>query len=1008
MPATETVDELVVLLSADYNDFTGGMQTVESVLERTERRVNEITNNMAMFGAALSVAVTLPMKQVGDASLNMAIDVEETKNLFSVAMGDMAKDGISFSERLRKELGLNVFEVQKFMSTLYNMTTSMGLSSKSAYELSENFTQLVYDIASFYNLSIEESFTKLRAGITGETEPLKAIGILVDENTVKQVAYANGIAETGTQLTQTQKVQARYLAIMEQTVNAQGDLSRTLDDTANKSRIFENRMKETSLILGNDLKDAYDGLLSVGLELLDWFINMDEATREMVINLGMFTAAIGPASLAIAGLSKAMMFLVANPYAAVIAAIGSGIAAMAFYTFEARAEQDRYNASLERLEQIKERGLRQDEITSLESEINDAQNLVKEYDKVIDKITETREVLSEKYENNEMLDEEQLQLELYQEELKMLEEELYDLGYSYESAKEMIRLYNQEVAVNADLTERLNAIHTVREKLNNNEIDSKVQLYNINSSNLGKLRDMVAEYTELTSKEKLDMEQKARLIELTQGVSGVLGKEVLSRNELGEAIGLNIEATNLEIESMGNSANAQKQSVKEMIGAQLEWTKVQLEETRKRITASYKEMNFIRKQAELFGEESAGSKLIGNVQEEQEELRKLSSELSKEIGDLEQSLLSLEHSSYKSFSTYKSEVDDTSDKLKKQKQTTESIKEANEELRDIYQDQTKAIQNQKQALSDAYKETKEGIKESESSALDAIKNVIQKEKDKHKDKLQAIKDEKDAKLQAIQDEIDAIEGSARSEDREDKLNDLESLYSAYSQSTTAEGKARAEELRKEIRDLKNEKTIEGLKATKEAITEEAKAKEDAEKTEYEKTVKHFEDMQEEVKVIIEQKYEDLEIAFKNEENLLNQQLFIKEGLYKEANTLLEDYSKDNEDIYIDSAETILKMLASKEDEFYKQGERLAKEYQQGIQDQLNSMDTYMNSLKVQNVPAPPLKGNGTSSSPQGSNTNHIYFNDYGDKNIQTDQDWQELNNEQAKTFVDAIKGGNSE
>lgn len=106
-------------------------------------------------------------------------------------------------------------------------------------------------MASFYNLNTEEAFNKIRAGITGETEPLKALGILVDENTIKQVAYSTGIARTGSELTQQQKVMARYMAILKQTGNAQGDLARTMNSPANLFRRLKTEIKNCTTVLGS-------------------------------------------------------------------------------------------------------------------------------------------------------------------------------------------------------------------------------------------------------------------------------------------------------------------------------------------------------------------------------------------------------------------------------------------------------------------------------------------------------------------------------------------------------------------------------------------------------------------------------------------------------------------------------------------------------------------------------------------------------------------------------------
>jgi len=116
--------------------------------------------------------------------------------------------------------------------------------------------QLANDMASFYNLDTEEAFTKLRAGITGETEPLKRLGILVDEQTVAQYALKSGISKTGKALTQQQKLQARYGAIMEQTAKAQGDLARTMDSPVNQLRRLNAEFDLAKIALGQALQPA--------------------------------------------------------------------------------------------------------------------------------------------------------------------------------------------------------------------------------------------------------------------------------------------------------------------------------------------------------------------------------------------------------------------------------------------------------------------------------------------------------------------------------------------------------------------------------------------------------------------------------------------------------------------------------------------------------------------------------------------------------------------------------
>ena len=147
----------------------------------------------------------MPILAVGGASIKMAMDAVESENLFAVSMGNMAEDARAWSEDLRNNLGLNAYEVRKNVGVLNTMLGSMGLGEDAAYGMSKSLTELVYDMSAFYDLAEEEAFTKLRSGITGESEPLKQLGIIVNDTTIKNYAYTKGIVEQGAALTEQQK-----------------------------------------------------------------------------------------------------------------------------------------------------------------------------------------------------------------------------------------------------------------------------------------------------------------------------------------------------------------------------------------------------------------------------------------------------------------------------------------------------------------------------------------------------------------------------------------------------------------------------------------------------------------------------------------------------------------------------------------------------------------------------------------------------------------------------------
>ena len=153
----------------------------------------------------------------------------ENMNLFAVAMGDAADEGKNLAEKMQSVLGVDPGEAERYMGVFNNLLTTFGNSSAAAKTMSENLTQLGYDLSSFYNISTSDAFEKLQSGITGQTKPLRELGIDISEARLQQELYALGIQATYANLSQADKAQLRYIAVMKQSSNALGDLGRTLN-----------------------------------------------------------------------------------------------------------------------------------------------------------------------------------------------------------------------------------------------------------------------------------------------------------------------------------------------------------------------------------------------------------------------------------------------------------------------------------------------------------------------------------------------------------------------------------------------------------------------------------------------------------------------------------------------------------------------------------------------------------------------------------------------------------
>lgn len=177
----------------------------------------------------------------------------ENMNLFTIAMGEYAEEATVYAETVQDALGLDISEWTRAQGLLMQLATGFGVAREDAAAMSKTLTQLSYDISSYFNISTDEALTKVRSGISGEIEPMRNLGYALDEATLKRVAYDHGIEKSIESMTQAEKAQLRFIAIMEQSGNVMGDLSRTLESPANQLRIIDQEIMQLKRSVGNFL-----------------------------------------------------------------------------------------------------------------------------------------------------------------------------------------------------------------------------------------------------------------------------------------------------------------------------------------------------------------------------------------------------------------------------------------------------------------------------------------------------------------------------------------------------------------------------------------------------------------------------------------------------------------------------------------------------------------------------------------------------------------------------------
>lgn len=257
-----TVDELQVLITANTDKLQQEINNANKSINSLTKSANKTQAGMlSAFKKLKTGIIALGIGKIIKDSIQMGMDAVESDSLFEVSLGNMSDSVRAWSEEMQEALGVNAVAIRKNTGTIYNMTTSMGLAKENALKMSKGVAMLSNDMASFYNISQEEAFDKIQSGLTGMSKPLKDLGILVDDTTITQVAYANGIAKTGEELTEQQKVLARYVALLKQTGNAQGDLARTIDSPANQLRLLKSQVQQLGLAFSNILMPVIQAVL---------------------------------------------------------------------------------------------------------------------------------------------------------------------------------------------------------------------------------------------------------------------------------------------------------------------------------------------------------------------------------------------------------------------------------------------------------------------------------------------------------------------------------------------------------------------------------------------------------------------------------------------------------------------------------------------------------------------------------------------------------------------------
>lgn len=195
--------------------------------------------------------------------IELGSDLTEVQNVVDVVFPTMSKKVNEFAQNAASTFGLSETMAKKFTGTFGAMANAFGFSEKESYKMSTALTGLAGDVASFYNISQDEAFTKLKSVFSGETETLKDLGIVMTQTALDQYALANGFGKTTSAMTEQEKVALRYAFVQQQLQNATGDFSRTSDQWANQIRILSLQFDSLKASIGQGLINLFLPIIKV-------------------------------------------------------------------------------------------------------------------------------------------------------------------------------------------------------------------------------------------------------------------------------------------------------------------------------------------------------------------------------------------------------------------------------------------------------------------------------------------------------------------------------------------------------------------------------------------------------------------------------------------------------------------------------------------------------------------------------------------------------------------------
>lgn len=323
--------------TASIQEAREELARASAALDQLEDHTNKSTD--AFSRLAKAIGLVMIARKALDAiktGIDYASDLAEVQNVVDVTFGSATEAINSWSKECLAAYGMNEVSAKRYAGTLGAMLKSSGLAGDAIVDMSKDMVGLAGDMASFYNLDLETAFEKIRSGISGETEPLKQLGINMSVANLEAYALSQGITTAYNEMSQAEQVMLRYNYLMSTTADAQGDFARTQDSYANQTRLLSESWLEFTGVMAEQLLPVLTTIASWLNNIVAFLTENADMVSAVLVGLATTVGILAVAWvvhaaaqwLAVAANQALIVSLLSNPILWIALIIGVLVAAM--------------------------------------------------------------------------------------------------------------------------------------------------------------------------------------------------------------------------------------------------------------------------------------------------------------------------------------------------------------------------------------------------------------------------------------------------------------------------------------------------------------------------------------------------------------------------------------------------------------------------------------------------------------------------------------------------------